>query len=195
MALKSIKNGDLLLRPVDGADLSDIWHRAYDTDEPQWMKWNGPYFNEPKYSLEQFTCLIGPSWVESPKTYLVLYQNQIIGAVSWEWEDGELKKWLEFGVVIFVHEYWNQGLGTEICRMWIHHIFSTQTELLKIGFTTWSGNYRMVKIGKKLNMMLEANIRKVRYYEGEYFDSISFGLLREEWLTSDIFRDLFEKND
>ncbi|MGF7127337.1 RimJ/RimL family protein N-acetyltransferase [Natronobacillus azotifigens] len=30
-------------------------------------------------------------------------------------------------------------------------------------------------------MTLEARLRKCRYYNGEYYDSIRMGLLREEW--------------
>lgn len=35
--------------------------------------------------------------------------------------------------------------------------------------------------GEKLGMTLEARLRKCRYYNGEYYDSIRMGLLREEW--------------
>ena len=28
---------------------------------------------------------------------------------------------------------------------------------------------------------MEARIRKVRYYDGNYYDSIRMGILREEW--------------
>ena len=30
-------------------------------------------------------------------------------------------------------------------------------------------------------MKMEARIRKVRFYNGEYYDSIRMGILREEW--------------
>jgi RimJ/RimL family protein N-acetyltransferase len=39
----------------------------------------------------------------------------------------------------------------------------------------------MMKVGEKLGMTLEARLRKCRYYNGEYYDSIRMGLLREEW--------------
>jgi len=39
----------------------------------------------------------------------------------------------------------------------------------------------MIRVGEKLGVQLEANIRKVRYYEGVYYNSIRMGMLREEW--------------
>ena len=38
-----------------------------------------------------------------------------------------------------------------------------------------------MRVGEKLGMQLEARIRKVRYYEGHYYDSIRMGVLREQW--------------
>lgn len=47
--------------------------------------------------------------------------------------------------------------------------------------TTWSGNERMIRVAEKLGMQLEGRIRKVRFHEGNYYDSVRMGILREEW--------------
>lgn len=39
----------------------------------------------------------------------------------------------------------------------------------------------MVRVGEKLGMQLEGRIRKVRFYENKYYESIRMGILREEW--------------
>lgn len=39
----------------------------------------------------------------------------------------------------------------------------------------------MVRVAEKLGMQMEARIRKVRYYNNQYYDSIRMGILREEW--------------
>lgn len=54
-------------------------------------------------------------------------------------------------------------------------------DIQRLGFTTWSGNVGMMKIGEKLKMTKEAQIRKVRFYQGNYYDSVRYGILREEW--------------
>lgn len=41
----------------------------------------------------------------------------------------------------------------------------------------------MMRVAEKLGMKKEAHLRKVRYFEGVYYDSIRYGLLKEEWAT------------
>jgi RimJ/RimL family protein N-acetyltransferase len=53
--------------------------------------------------------------------------------------------------------------------------------LVHIGLTTWSGNQRMIRFAERLGMKLEGRLRKCRFYNGEYYDSIRMGVLREEW--------------
>lgn len=71
-------------------------------------------------------------------------------------------------------------MGTRALKLWIGHLFAT-LPLVRIGFSTWSGNHRMIRVGEKLGMETEARIRKARYYEGTYYDSIRMGMLKEEW--------------
>lgn len=84
------------------------------------------------------------------------------------------------GISIYQSDNWGKGIGTNVMRMWIDHLFNT-LDIVRVGYTTWSGNKGMIKIGERLGMTMEARIRKVRYYNGTYYDSIRMGLLREEW--------------
>ena len=62
------------------------------------------------------------------------------------------------------------------------HFHETDT-LEHIGMTTWSGNGGMMAVAEKLGFLKEGQIRKVRYYQGQYYDSVKYGVLREEWAT------------
>ncbi|MGO1990053.1 GNAT family N-acetyltransferase, partial [Mammaliicoccus vitulinus] len=55
------------------------------------------------------------------------------------------------------------------------------TDANRIGISTWSGNIRMIKVASKTGMIEEARIRKGRVVEGEFYDAIQMGILREEW--------------
>lgn len=103
----------------------------------------------------------------------------VCGIVTYYFEDDQ-NKWLELGIVIHEAHNWGKGLGTRSLELWINHIFNT-LPVVRVGLTTWSGNERMIHVGEKLGMQMEARIRKVRYYEGNYYDSIRMGILREEW--------------
>ncbi|ETT86785.1 GNAT family acetyltransferase [Viridibacillus arenosi FSL R5-213] len=56
-------------------------------------------------------------------------------------------------------------------KLWINHLFNT-LPLVRVAFSTWSGNERMIRVGEKLGMQIEAKIHKALYYNGQYYDSI-----------------------
>lgn len=93
----------------------------------------------------------------------------------------ELDSYLEVGIVVFNENYWGQGIGYSGLKKWIQHIFDEKEDLVRIGLSTWSGNERMMKLAEKLGMTKEAVYRKARIVSGVYYDSVSYGILREEW--------------
>ncbi len=180
----NLKNNQIKIRKVQRTDLEKLWEISY-RDNLEWTKWNGPYFNDPLYDKQEFIDNIGPKYyLESEDTGLVLYNENIIGIVSYSFMDGNIKQWIEFGLVIYDDSYWGMGLGTIISRMWLDYIFRQFPHIPHVGFTTWSGNIGMMAIGDKLNMTLEARIRSVRFYNNKYWDSIKYGILREEFYNN-----------
>ncbi len=67
-----------------------------------------------------------------------------------------------------------RGIGRKALVPWITHLFDT-LEIERVGLTTWSGNPRMVACAESIGMTLEARLRKVRYFQGQYYDSIKLG--------------------
>lgn len=41
--------------------------------------------------------------------------------------------------------------------------------------------YMLMGSAEKCGFILEGRLRKVRYYQGDYYDSMRYGMLREEW--------------
>lgn len=89
--------------------------------------------------------------------------------------------WMEVGIVIFNENYWGKGIGYTGLRMWIDEIFSENPKLIRIGLSTWSGNLRMMRLAEKLGLKKEAVYRKARIVDHTYYDSVSYGILRDEW--------------
>ncbi len=115
-----------------------------------------------------------------PSTLVIKANGKVIGTVGCYWVD-QHTDWLETGIVIYDPSYWNGGYGTEAYALWIDYLFE-HTNLHRLGMSTWSGNDRMMRVAYKLGMVEEARIRKARVVEGEYYDSIKMGILREEWI-------------
>jgi len=88
----------------------------------------------------------------------------------------------EFGIDIVEEAYWNKGLGTECLYLWIDYLFR-ERKFTRLGFSTWSGNPRMIAVGKKLGFKPEACIRNGCEVNGKFYDRIKMGILKEEWKT------------
>ncbi len=86
----------------------------------------------------------------------------------------------EAGIDIPVDSLWNRGLGTEAFGLWVGYLFEA-FNLTRLGYTTWSGNPGMIRVGEKLGFTLEGRIRRGCEVNGQFYDRIKMGLLRDEW--------------
>lgn len=179
-----LKNDRLMIRTIEKSDLKEFWNLAYGGDL-EWMKWNGPYFDDPIHEEDEFVHEIGPKYyVNNPNRGVIVVDGTIVGVISAYFYDSDLQRWLEFGLIIFNKNDWNKGYGTQASKLWVEYLFNSYSHFPHVGFTTWSGNQGMMHLGEKLGMKLEARIRKVRYYNEKYWDSIKYGVLRDEWIKS-----------
>ncbi|MGM9945970.1 MAG: GNAT family N-acetyltransferase [Lysinibacillus sp.] len=173
-----IKDNDLVIRPLVQDDLFPLWEMTYKEDSPEWKKWDAPYFEHKSLSYEDFLKK-RDQLIAQEDYWGIEIDGKIIGTVSYYWEH-KPSNWLEMGIGIYNPQYWSGGYGTRALTLWIDHLFNT-LPLVRVGFTTWSGNHRMMKVGEKLGMQMEARLRKCRFYNDTYYDSIRMGILREEW--------------
>ncbi len=177
----------IILRPIKIQDL-DVYF-ALNKPSRKFHEFNGPYFE--KESEEELLTRI-----ETIKAQLIknTYQSnnlmiansetdELIGQVSWHWRSKETN-WMEIGIIIFNENYWSKGIGCAALEMWINKLFRERCDIVRLGLTTWSGNIGMVKLSEKLGLKLEAVYRKARIVNGKYYDSVSYGILREEWCAT-----------
>ena len=172
----------LKLKDFNSRYLNDIWKDGFTAEKPEWTKWNAPYFNDytAYRSFSSFKQSSITEYLLSHSCKAITINDQAIGMVSKNWID-KTTLWLEIGIVIYNPNYWHGGLGTRALEKWITDIFSEYPDLEHIGLTTWSGNVRMMHLAEKIGLKKEAQIRKVRYFQGFYYDSVKYGILRSEW--------------
>ena len=169
------------LKKIRPKDLKEIHKIAYTKTSPRWAQMNAPYFNE--YEAQDYDSFLAnhEKFFMREHGILGIYdKRKIIGVVSSYWES-VVTRWLEIGIVIYDETQCNKGLGKQALSQWIDLCFELHPEIERVGFTTWSGNLAMIALGERLSMTQEACIRKVRYYNGVYYDSIKYGVLRDEW--------------
>lgn len=175
---------EVQLLPFNKNFLETIWMIGFSTEKPAWTKFNAPYFNDYRKfdSAESFGASPIADFLMSEDCRCIVVGNQPVGMVSKSWED-EATRWLEIGIVIYDDRLWKKGIATTALTKWVDAIFHETNTLEHIGMTTWSGNGAMMVVAEKLGFLKEGQIRKVRYYQGQYYDSVKYGILREEWST------------
>lgn len=161
-------------------DLPTLWEYIYGEKDPEWKKWDAPYFPHEPMDDNSFREGWQRHMADDAARLVIEADGKPIGSVSYYWECKETK-WLEVGIVIYNPHYWSHGYGSEALTLWIEEMFNRFPDIARVGLTTWSGNARMVRAAEKIGMQLEGRMRKVRYYNGVYYDSIRMGVLREEW--------------
>lgn len=173
------------IRSLEIKDLSE--YKKYMHPSMEHHDFNGPYFaRRNEKELEAYIKAIekrilrGEEGIIGKRVVVNAETDELIGMVNWYWKSEETN-WMEIGIVIFNHHYWNKGLGVRILSQWIDIIFSENPDLVRLGLTTWSGNVGMMRVAEKLGFLKEAVYRKARIVDGEYYDSVSYGILKEEW--------------
>lgn len=174
---------EIELKPLRHDQLGEFWQLAYSNPHAEWAKWNGPYFRDEMPTRREFVEDIGINEFEdNPNRQIIWANGRMVGMVSAYFDDGALLRWLDVGITIYDDSMWGKGIGTASLELWITHLF-TRIDLPHIGLTTWSGNKRMMTLAEKLDMTLEARVRQVRYWQGKYWDSVKYGVLRDEWFA------------
>jgi len=155
----------------------------------KWQDFDGPYYTTTEENtLKQINGIrerLKSAAFPAPRTRLVIADkksNQLLGTVNSYWESIETN-WLCAGIALYDHNFWGQGIGYDALNVWINYLFFVHPQIVRLDLRTWSGNYGMIHLAKKLNFKLEAQFRKARIVNGEYYDSLGFGILREEWLN------------
>lgn len=159
-----------------------IWKDGFFGKSPEWVKYNAPYFEDyvPFESLESFGRSGIWEYLQQPNCKAILVDGVVVGMVSQNWID-EKTRWMEIGIVIYDENYWNKSIGTIALKLWTSEVFKSNPQIEHLGLTTFSGNPRMMKAAVKIGFLEEARIRKVRYWKGTYYDSMKYGITRDEW--------------
>ena len=171
----------------------------------KWQEQDAPFFkydiDKIKDNVSQKKSVIANNdsqFIRNDAVIALKNDSKFIGQVTSYWRSKETN-WLRIGIIIYDDTEWGKGIGFESLKLWINYIFDTNIDLVRLGFTTWSGNIGMIKLAKRLGFQLEACHRKARILNGKYYDAIGYGILKEEWQeqinTSTKYNKFPEKTD
>lgn len=89
----------------------------------------------------------------------------------------------EFRILIGEKEFWGQGLGTELTEMLTYYGFNRlNLHRVYLGYT--SGNPAAGRAYEKAGYQNEGTLKEDIYRNGEYYDSIRMGMLRDHYMQN-----------
>lgn len=80
----------------------------------------------------------------------------------------------------FNPEYWGRGYATEVARRLIAFGFG-ELRVHRVSARCIADNLASANVLRKVGMRLEGRIREHEYFQGRWWDSLDFGLLKAEW--------------
>jgi RimJ/RimL family protein N-acetyltransferase len=101
---------------------------------------------------------------------------------------GSLGMWVDLihseawvGLGIGEREYWSKGYGTDMMKLCLRYAFA-ELCLERVSLGLHEYNPRALRSYEKCGFRLEGRTRKDLMREGQRYDSLWMGILREEWL-------------
>lgn len=152
----------------------------------EWQRLDAPYYqstsaDEIPQIIENSRARIAAAEWQTPRARLVIAQaDRLIGIVSRYWISEETN-WCAVGIVIYDPALWGRGIGYEALGLWTDNLFREMPSFVRLDLRTWSGNIGMMRLALKLGYQEEARFRMARIVEGEYYDGLGYGVLRDEW--------------
>lgn len=108
-----------------------------------------------------------------------LKEKIFIGTCGMNYVDWK-NRYASIGISITDKNYWGKGYGTDAVKLIVKFIFE-HMNLNKVSLGTFSFNKRAIACYKKCGFKEEGVLRQEVYAEGQYYDEICMGILRNEY--------------
>jgi putative hydrolase of HD superfamily len=158
----------------------------------RWQELDGPYYPGPGEAeiveiIGRLRTRIENGDLDEPRRAMASARrqsNQLVGRLNWYLQSkAEGPKWISVGIAIFDPADWGRSLGYEALGLWSDYLWQAMPSIVRLDIRTWSGNQGMMALAEKLGYVEEARFRQARFVNGNYYDSVGYGVLREEWMA------------
>ena len=100
----------------------------------------------------------------------------LIGLDGIRWTHGDA--WV--GIGLGEREYWGKGYGTDAMRILLRYAFE-ELNLHRLSLSVFEYNPRAIRSYEKVGFIVEGSARQFLNRDGQRYDMIFMGILREEW--------------
>jgi RimJ/RimL family protein N-acetyltransferase len=84
------------------------------------------------------------------------------------------------GISIGLREFWGMGYGTDMMKLCLQYAFM-ELNVRRVSLVVYEYNHRALHTYEKAGFRLEGRTRQDLMREGQRYDSLWMGILREEW--------------
>ena len=112
-------------------------------------------------------------------TVRTLAEDKFIGFLGLRVNLIHSEAWVGLG--IGEREFWSKGYGTDMMKLCMQYVF-TELCLERLSLGLHEYNLRALRSYEKCGFRLEGRTRQDLMREGQRYDSLWMGILREEWL-------------
>lgn len=172
-----IEGKKIRIRAIEKTDIDEImkWINDPEVMKNLLMRYPVSRFQEEKWIENALSSDNPRNKVFALETHDGIYLGGIgLHAIDWENRNAEA------GIVIGKKEYWNKGYGTDAMITLLEFAFN-QMNMHRVYLRVFGYNLRGVKSYEKCGFKKEGVLRKDRYQNGEYHDTIIMGILRDEF--------------
>lgn len=166
---------NIYLRDPVREDIEELYDICSDKDV---LKYNGlsTAVMTKEYLNSQFHHFNRPNKKE---LIIVNRDSDLIGYIYYK-ENSYTMDVYSIGITIG-KEYWNKGYGLDSIRTLCTYLFNSR-QAHKIELEVVMENKRAIKCYRKCGFKDEGVRRSKYYYKGKYLDTLSMGLLKEEFI-------------
>jgi RimJ/RimL family protein N-acetyltransferase len=98
----------------------------------------------------------------------------VLGDIKWPNQTALL------GIGIGDPAYWGKGYGSDALRLILAYAFR-ELNLYRVGLNVIGYNTRAIRAYEKAGFVLEGRLRGVIHRDGQRYDGLCYGILRDEW--------------
>ena len=177
-----LEHGSVILRPVKESDIAD--YEAWFTTDVEWQNWDGPWEVWTEDNVKEFIEIRRFATTFTPEIYDKLeieVDGRHIGWVSrYVMVCNDFDGKTAVGLNLPPGDVRGRGIGHVALVLWLTYLFDKLDK--DILYTqTWSGNFPMIALAKKIGFSEVRRIKDLREVHGQKYDALTFSISKDEF--------------
>ncbi len=172
----------LLLRPFTTGDVEEVLEY---TQDPEWARYqvNIPPVPFSKKAAEELVTMFSnpPESQGILRIFAVVLDGKVIGEIGLNRREEDTRNDRFELVYSLSRQYWGRGLTTEGARAAMNWAFQTYPNFNRMYVWCDPRNVGSWRVMEKLGMHREGLLRQHLKWNGEYRNTLYYGILRSEW--------------